>query len=120
VTSEPAFRNGDSATDSATGAPLVSAAPSALARALALASILVAGLCGGLIGYAFVDLQCTGSCSTEKGVGLLVGALCAAIGTAIVAVLALRAMAEWNAKAPTIDSRQPAPRTRSRRRSCPL
>ena len=79
-----------------TGGP-VSAAPSSLARALALAAIIVGGVCGGLIGYAFVDLQCTGDCSTANGVGLLVGAISSAAGVAVIVVLALRAMSEWHA-----------------------
>lgn len=69
--------------------------PSPLARAVALGVILLAGLCGGLIGYAFVDLQCEGSCATPSGIGLLVGALIGAGGVAVLVVLALRAMAEW-------------------------
>jgi hypothetical protein len=75
----------------------ISAAPSLLARALALAAIILGGVCGGLIGYAFVDLQCTGDCSTATGIGLLVGAVSSAIGVAIIVVLALRAMGEWHA-----------------------
>jgi hypothetical protein len=75
----------------------ISAAPSRLARALALAAILVGGACGGLIGYAFVDLQCTGDCSTARGVGLLIGAVASAVGVAVIVVLALRAMGEWHA-----------------------
>lgn len=65
------------------------------ARALAFAAILVAGGCGGLIGWSFVVLQCEGSCATPGGLGALVGALMAAGGVAIVAVLTLRAMGEW-------------------------
>jgi hypothetical protein len=57
--------------------------------------ILLAGLAGALIGFALVDLQCDGDCATAKGLGLLAGAIAAAGGTAIVAVLALRAMGEW-------------------------
>ena len=72
-----------------------SALPSTGARVLAFASILLAGLCGGLIGYAVVDLQCEGDCTTPAGLGGLVGAVVFALGTGIVAVLALRAMGEW-------------------------
>ncbi len=75
----------------------VSAAPSRLARAVALAAILIAGLCGGLIGYAFADTQCSGSCSTQTGVGLLSGAVLGAAGVAVLVALALRAMAEGHA-----------------------
>ena len=73
----------------------LSALPSARARALAFVAICVGGLAGALIGYGFVDLQCTGSCATPDAIGGLVGAALAAAGTAVVAVLALRAMGEW-------------------------
>lgn len=74
---------------------LPSAAPPRLARALAILAIVVAGLFGGMIGYSVVDLQCRGDCSTQTALGGLVGALVAAVGVAIVAVLTLRAMGEW-------------------------
>lgn len=73
----------------------MSALPSPLARGLAFAAIVVAGLCGALIGWAFVDLQCEGSCSTASGAGAVVGGVAAAVGVAVVAVLTLRAMGEW-------------------------
>ena len=72
-----------------------SALPSTGARIAAFAAILVAGLCGGLIGYAVVDLQCTGDCTALAGIGGLVGAVLFAVGVGVVAVLALRAMGEW-------------------------
>lgn len=62
---------------------------------LAILAILVAGLCGALIGFAFAENQCSGDCTNWKGAGLLSGALIGAVGVAIVAVLALRAMDEW-------------------------
>ena len=73
----------------------LSALPSARARALAFVAILVAGVSGGLIGSSFVNLQCHGDCSTPSGIGAVVGALAAAGGVAVVAVLVLRAMGEW-------------------------
>lgn len=82
--------------EAATHTP-ISAAPSRLARALALAAIIIGGVCGGLIGYAFVDLQCSGDCSTANGIGLLIGAVFSAVGVAVIVVLALRAMGEWHA-----------------------
>jgi hypothetical protein len=69
--------------------------PSRRARALAFAAILVAGACGALIGYSFVSIQCHGSCSAPEGAGSIVGAVIAAVGVAVVAVLVLRAMGEW-------------------------
>jgi hypothetical protein len=73
----------------------LSALPSPLARALAFTAIILAGGCGALIGWAFVDLQCTGDCTTPGGIGALIGGLFGAVGVAVVAVLTLRAMAEW-------------------------
>ena len=74
----------------------LSALPSRRARILAFSSILVAGLCGALIGSSFVSLQCEGGCETSSGLGAVVGGLMAAGGVAVVAVLVLRAMGEWN------------------------
>lgn len=73
----------------------LSALPSPRARAVAFTVILVAGLSGALIGWSFVDLQCDGECATPSGIGAVVGAVTAAAGVAVVAVLTLRAMAEW-------------------------
>jgi hypothetical protein len=72
-----------------------SALPSRTARLLAFAAIIVAGVCGGLIGYAIVKTSCHGPCTTPKGLGSLTGAVIAAGGVAVVAVLVLRAMGEW-------------------------
>jgi len=58
-------------------------------------AIIVGGVCGALIGYSFAELQCTGDCTLWKGIGLVSGALLASVGVAIVAVLTLRAMDEW-------------------------
>ena len=77
--------------------PPSSALPGTGARVLAFASILLAGVCGGLIGWAITDLQCEGSCTAATGVGTLVGAAIGAGGVAVIAVLGLRAMAEWKA-----------------------
>jgi hypothetical protein len=73
----------------------LSALPSPGARILAFAAILLAGLCGGLIGYGFVDLSISGDAGAWPALGALVGALFAAAGTAVIAVLVLRAMGEW-------------------------
>ena len=73
----------------------LSALPSPAARAAAFAAILVAGLAGGLIGYALVDIQCDGRVRLPLGIGAFVGAVVAAGGMSIVAVLVLRAVGEW-------------------------
>ena len=73
----------------------LSALPSTAARAMAFVSILLGGFAGGLIGYALVDVQCDGSCGVPLGLGMLIGSVLSAGGTAIVAVLVLRALGEW-------------------------
>ena len=62
-----------------------------------MVAIVVAGLCGGLIGFAVMDLQCTDGCTTTAGFVGVASAIFAAGGVAIVAVLTLRAMSEWEA-----------------------
>ena len=73
----------------------LSALPSRTARVVAFASVLVAGLAGVTIGYALVDVQCSGDCGMTTGLGMLVGAVGFAAGMSVVAVLGLRAMGEW-------------------------
>jgi hypothetical protein len=73
----------------------LSALPSPAARVAAFVAILVAGLAGGLIGYALVNIQCQGDCALPLGIGTFVGAVVAAGGMSIVAVLVLRAVGEW-------------------------
>lgn len=73
----------------------LSALPSSVARGIAFFSILLGGLAGGLIGYALVSVECEGSCGLPLGIGIMVGAIVAAGGTSIVAVLVLRALGEW-------------------------
>lgn len=62
---------------------------------MAFVSILIGGLAGGLIGYALVDVQCDGDCGLPLGLGVFIGSVLSAGGTAIVAVLVLRALGEW-------------------------
>ena len=73
----------------------LSALPPPQARVAAFVAILLGGLAGGLIGYTLVKLQCHGTCATQRGLGALFGAIAAAIGMSIVAVLVLRALGEW-------------------------
>ena len=72
----------------------LSALPSVAARVIAFVSILVGGLAGALVGYALSDLNGDGG-ALAHGIGILLGASIAAGGTAIVAVLVLRAAGEW-------------------------
>lgn len=73
----------------------LSALPSSGARVLAYLAILLGGLAGGTIGYALVDVQCDGECGVPLGLGIFLGSTITAGGTAIVAVLVLRALGEW-------------------------
>jgi len=73
----------------------LSALPPPKARVAAFVAILLGGLAGGLIGYTLVKLQCHGTCATQRGFGALFGAIVAALGMSVVAVLVLRAVGEW-------------------------
>lgn len=72
--------------------------PTPLAKVVAFGVIVLAGSCGALIGWAVADLQCTGSCTAQTGIGALVGGVMAAGGVAVITVLALQALAEWRAQ----------------------
>lgn len=85
------------------GAPVDSALPSPAARLAALAAIVVAGICGGLIGWKVTDLQVDDPGSLVPPLVGLAGAVFAAGGVAIVAVLVLRAMGEWRTIVETGD-----------------
>jgi len=78
------------------------------ARLVAVGAVVVAGIAGGLIGFSVVDLQCTGDCGTTAALLGVAGAVIAAVGVAVVAVLTLRAMSEWRA----IEARDRARRAR--------
>jgi hypothetical protein len=71
--------------------------PSRTAFLLAFAAVVVAGTLGGIIGFGIADV------SSDSGIALFVGALVGALvgagGVGIVAVLVLRAMAEWKRQA---------------------
>ncbi len=56
--------------------------------------MVLAGLFGGAIGYGLVNVS-RGTSSSDAAIGAVIGAVGAAVGVGIVAVLALRAMAEW-------------------------
>jgi hypothetical protein len=97
--------NGDTAGGLPTGLP------SRAAYLLVFATVVLAGLLGGIIGYGVVDVgglglsthpshTAAGPSATAKLVGTLIGAGFGAIGVGIVAVLVLRAMAEWKRRPP--------------------
>lgn len=62
---------------------------------LAYAGVFLAGIVGALIGYGVTDLGAHGDKGTATAIGAIVGAVIAAAGAGFVAVVALRAMAEW-------------------------
>ena len=64
---------------------------------------MLAGICGGLIGWKVTDLSMTGDSQLVPGLVGLLGAAFAAGGVAIVSVLVLRAMGEWNTIVETGD-----------------
>ena len=71
----------------------LSALPSRAARVFAFAAIVLAGATGGVIGWAFITLQ--GGGELAASIGAAVMAILAALGTAVLSVLVLRAMGEW-------------------------
>lgn len=77
--------------------PTETALPSVRARVTAFAAILLTGALGGAVGYWFVILQCTGSCSVPAGIGMMIGTLCGSLGAAVVTTFALRMLPEWSA-----------------------
>ncbi|MEY4633704.1 MAG: hypothetical protein RLZ18_1076 [Actinomycetota bacterium] len=73
----------------------LSALPSRVARIMAFVAILIGGGAGALIGYAMADIQSDNASSLAHGIGILIGSVASAAGTAVVAVLVLRALGEW-------------------------
>ncbi len=104
-------RSLDQPSSEPTPGPPPTALPSVTARVLGFAAIVVAGAIGGFIGYGFTDLQCTGDCATPDALGAVIGATIGAVGVAIVVVLALRAMGEWQSiqRRPTGPDRPATP-----------
>lgn len=74
----------------------LSALPPQTARAIAFAMIVIVGVLGAILGYALGNATCTDDCSLKAGSFLLIGAVAGALGSAVMSVLALRAMGEWD------------------------
>jgi hypothetical protein len=72
--------------------------PSRGAFLLAFGSVVLAGILGGIIGYGIADVSSQSDLSHL--VGTFVGSVIGAGGVGIVAVLVLRAMAEWRRQNP--------------------
>jgi hypothetical protein len=87
---------------------------------LAFGGVMVSGILGGTIGWGLVNSSCSDkpmtvqrllaaipgyrthvpSCDSYRLIGAVTGAAVCALGAAIVAVLALRAMSEWRSHPP--------------------
>ena len=72
--------------------------PSRGAFLLAFGSVVLAGILGGIIGYGIADVSSQSDVSHL--VGTFIGSLIGAAGVGIVAVLVLRAIAEWRRQNP--------------------
>jgi hypothetical protein len=72
--------------------------PSRSAFLLAFGGVVLAGVLGGIIGYGIADVSSHSDLSHL--LGALVGAVMGAAGVGVVAVLVLRAMAEWRRQNP--------------------
>ena len=72
--------------------------PSRWAFLLAFGGVVLAGVLGGIIGYGIADVSSQSDVSHL--IGAFVGAIIGAGGVGIVAVLVLRAMAEWRRQNP--------------------
>ena len=72
--------------------------PSRWAFILAFGGVVLAGILGGIIGFGIADVSSQSDLSHL--VGAFVGAVIGAGGVGIVAVLVLRAMAEWRRQNP--------------------
>jgi zinc transporter ZupT len=73
--------------------------PSRWAFLLAFGGVVLAGVLGGIIGYGIADVSSPSDVSHI--IGAFVGAVIGAGGVGIVAVLVLRAMAEWRRQDPS-------------------
>ncbi|HBU75094.1 MAG TPA: hypothetical protein DEB38_02365 [Acidimicrobiaceae bacterium] len=74
----------------------LSALPPQTARAIAFAMTVIVGVLGAILGYALGNATCIDDCSLKAGSFLLIGAIAGALGSAVMSVLALRAMGEWD------------------------
>lgn len=72
--------------------------PSRWAYLVAFGGVVLAGILGGIIGYGIADVS--SQTDLSHVVGAFIGAVIGAGGVGIVAVLVLRAMAEWRRHGP--------------------
>ena len=58
--------------------------------------VLIAAVAGGAIGYLVTDASCApGSCAVAAGLVATFTAIATGVGTAVIAVLAIRSLSEW-------------------------
>jgi len=69
--------------------------PQRSAFLLAYAGVVLTGLVGALIGYGWGEIGCRGDCGSAPAISMIVGGILGATGAGVIAVLVLRAMAEW-------------------------
>jgi len=67
---------------------------------LAFGAVILAGFMGAVIGFGLGDITARGNSGVTVALYTLVGAVLAAGGVGVVAVLTLRAMAEWKSHPP--------------------
>ena len=72
--------------------------PSRGAFLLAFGGVVLAGILGGIIGYGIADVSSQSDLSHL--IGTFIGSVIGAAGVGSVAVLVLRAMAEWRRQNP--------------------
>lgn len=70
-------------------------APRPVALLAAVGAVFVGGMLGAAIGFGLARASCTGACVSYEAAGLIIGSASGAGGVGVVAVLVLRAMAEW-------------------------
>lgn len=58
-------------------------------------TIVMGGAAGAAIAFGLINIGCHGNCATPKSFAVLGGALIGTVGVAVIAVLVLRAMVEW-------------------------
>jgi hypothetical protein len=72
--------------------------PSRWAFLLAFGAVVLAGILGGIIGFGIADVSSQSDLSHL--IGTFIGSVIGAAGVGVVAVLVLRAMAEWRRQNP--------------------
>lgn len=95
--SEPAPEHGSEQTNADDLTPPM--LPSRWGFLLAFGGVVLAGILGAIIGFGIADVS--SQTDVSHVIGALVGAVIGAGGVAVVAVLVLRAMAEWRRQNPS-------------------